>query len=104
MRAHQLLFLWTLSGVTIDLSLASEDLVGIQEFHIFWTDHQSQHIDLFDVTCDLDFVNVWSMAGEGSGIHSFTFLKFSLMLTNIYRHLFDVYRLFGGTEISILFE
>ena len=97
MRAHQLLCLWTLSGVTIDLSQASEDLVDIQKLHIFWTDHQSQHIDLFDVTCDLDFVNVWSMAGEGSGI-------ISLMLTNIYRHLFDVYRLFGGTEISILFE
>ena len=32
----------------------------------------------------------------------FTFLKISLMLTNIYLHLFDVYRLFGGTEISIL--
>ena len=44
------------------------------------------------------------MAGEGSGIYSFTFLKISLMLANIYRHLFDVYRLFGGTEISILFE
>ena len=91
MRAHQLLFLWTLSGVTIDLSLASEDLVGIQEFHIFWTDHQSQHIDLFDVTCDLDFVDVWSIAGEGSGI-------ISLMSTRIYRHLFDVSRLFGGTK------
>ena len=86
MRAHQLLFLWTLSGVTIDLSLASEDLVGIQELHIFWTDHQSQHIDLFDVTCDLDFVNVWSMAGEGSGI-------ISLMLSSIYRHYLVVQNL-----------
>ena len=47
-------------------------------------------------------VPVWSMAGEGPGIYSFTF-KISLMLTNIYRRLFDVYRLFG-TEISILFE
>ena len=24
------------------------------------------------------------------------------MLTNLYHYLFDVYRLFGGTEISIL--
>ena len=91
MRAHQLLCLRTLSGVTIDLSQASEDLVDIQKLHIFWTDHQSQHIDLFDVTCDLDFVDVWSIVGEGSGI-------ISLMSTSIYRHLFDVYRLFGGTK------
>ena len=40
------------------------------------------------------------MAGEGSGIYSFTFL-ISLILTNIYRRSFDVYILFG-TEISIL--
>ena len=49
-------------------------------------------------------VSVWSMAGEGPGIYSFTFLKISLTLINIYRYLFYVYRLFGGTEISILFE
>jgi len=37
---------------------------------------------LFNITCDPVFVPVWSMAGEGSGIHSFTFL-ISLILTNI---------------------
>ena len=55
---------------------------------------------LFNITCDPVFVPVWSMAGEGSGIHSFTFL-INLILTNIYRRSFDVYRLFG-TEIFIL--
>ena len=28
---------------------------------------------LFNVTCDPALVPVWSMAGEGPGIHSFTF-------------------------------
>jgi len=28
---------------------------------------------LFNITCDPVFVPVWSMAGEGSGIYSFTF-------------------------------
>ena len=28
---------------------------------------------LFNVTCDLALVPVWSMAGEGPGIYSFTF-------------------------------
>ena len=28
---------------------------------------------LFNVTCDLALVLVWSMAGEGAGIYSFTF-------------------------------
>ena len=93
----------------------------------------------------LDFVNVWSIVGEGSGIISLMmiiwwykisillneillsslfhpewhgvcvehdwrrtrylfiyFLKISLMFTNLYHYLFDVYRLFGGIEISIL--
>ena len=27
----------------------------------------------FNITCDPVFVPVWSMAGEGPGIHSFTF-------------------------------
>ena len=49
-------------------------------------------------------VSVWSMAGEGPGIYSFIFLEISLTLTHLYHHLFYVYRLFGGTEISILFE
>jgi hypothetical protein len=55
----------------------------------------------FNVTCDPAFVPVWSLVGEAPGIYSFTF-SISLILTNIYRQLFDVYRLFG-TEISILF-
>ena len=46
-------------------------------------------------------VSVWSMTGEGPGIYSFI-LKISLMFTNLYHYLFDVYRLFGGIEISIL--
>ena len=40
------------------------------------------------------------MAGEAPGIYSFTF-SINLILTNIYRRLFDIYRLFG-TELSIL--
>jgi hypothetical protein len=40
------------------------------------------------------------MAGEAPGIHSFTF-SINLILTNIYRRLFGIYRLFG-TELSIL--
>ena len=55
---------------------------------------------LFDVTCDPAFVPVCSMAREAPGIHSFTF-SINLILTNIYRRLFDIYILFG-TELSIL--
>jgi len=55
---------------------------------------------LFNITCDPVFVPVWSMAGEAPGIRSFTF-SINLILTNIYRRLFDIYRLFG-TELSIL--
>jgi len=40
------------------------------------------------------------MAGEAPGIRSFTF-SINLILTNIYRRLFDIYILFG-TELSIL--
>jgi len=43
---------------------------------------------------------MWSMTGEAPGIHSFTF-SINLILTNIYRRLFDIYILFG-TELSIL--
>ena len=46
---------------------------------------------LFNVTCDPAFVPVWSMAGEAPDIHSFTFSN-NLILTNIYRRLFGIYR------------
>ena len=49
----------------------------------------------------------WCLCGawlEKDQVFIHLLFKISLMLTNLYRHLFDVYRLFGGTEISILFE
>ena len=47
----------------------------------------------------------WCLCGawlEKDQVFIHLLFKISLMLTNIYLHLFDVYRLFGGTKISIL--
>ena len=60
------------------------------------------HLDPLNVACDLFFVNVWSIVGEGIGIPSVS-LKLYLLLAGI--HLLSVIFIsFLGTEIFILFE
>jgi hypothetical protein len=53
-------------------------------------------MDPFNVACDLAFVNVWSIVGEGIGIPSFFFLKILFVINRYLFIVFNIY-LFLGT-------